>query len=147
MELIKQYANPKELTAELLNTLIEKILGNKEDLEQMYRILCYSDMCNIYSMIVPMQVKVSLNGNYYYCEAHREQLFLKYLTNLAQLRILGEKEYFAYLKGDGWLTKKLDKFFGTDDIERNIGLRINTVKYTAEALELHLSKALKYELQ
>lgn len=78
-------------------------------------------MCNIYSMIVPMQTEVSLNGRYYYCEIQREQLFIKYLTNLAQLRILGEKEYYAYLKGDGWLTEKLDEIFGTEDIEKSIG--------------------------
>ena len=30
------------------------LLGTKEDLEQMYQILCYSDMCDIYSLIVPM---------------------------------------------------------------------------------------------
>ena len=123
------------------------LLGTKEDLEQMYQILCYSDMCDIYSLIVPMQADVSVNGGYYYCKAHQEHLFKKYLTNLAQLRILGEKECFAYLKGDGWLTEKLDDFLGTEDIERPISLRINMVRNNAKMLNLHLSDALKYELQ
>jgi len=49
--------------------------------------------------------------------------------------------------GDGLLTKALDKIFGTDDIEKTIGLRINIIRSNAERLNLHLSKALEYELK
>ncbi len=118
------------------------LLGTKEDLRQMYRVLCYSDMCNIYSMIVPMQVEESTNGRYYYCREYRVHLFEKYIRNLAQLRILGEKEYCEYLKGDGWLTSKLDSFFGTEGIDTNMTNKIDMVKRNTEILGIQLSKAL-----
>jgi len=52
-----------------------------------------------------------------------------------------------YLMGDGWLTKALDKIFGTEDIETAIGNRIAMIRRNVEGLNLNLSKALEYELK
>lgn len=126
---------------------LDILLGTKKDLKQMYRILCYSDMCKTYSMIVPLQAKESENGSYYYCEEHRIELFQKYMANLLQLRVLGEKEHFVYLKGDGIITKSIDAIFGTENAESFIERQINILRKSADVLGIHLSNALIYELQ
>ena len=124
--------------------LMNALLGTKKDLQQMYRILCYSDMCAVYSLVIPMQAEVSADGAFYYCWEHRVNLFIKYATNLAQLRVLGEREYYEYLKGDGWITKKFEV---PEEIKSNIELRINVVRNCAEILKLQLSPVLEYELE
>ena len=127
--------------------VMNALFGTEEDLKQMYRVLCYSDMCNIYSMVVPMQAEVSADGSYYYCREHRIHMFKKYIRHLAQLRILGEKEYYAYLKGEKGLPKLMDSIFGTEDVKSVIEMRINTVRKVAEVLDICLSDALEYELK
>ncbi len=127
--------------------VMKALFGTEEDLKQMYRVLCYSDMCNVYSMVVPMQAEVSGNGSYYYCREHRVYLFRKYIRHLAQLRILGEKEYYAYLKGEKGLPKLIDSIFGTEDVKNVIEMRINTVRKTVEVLDISLSDSLEYELK
>lgn len=134
------YATVVVAVRDLMNVL----LGTKQDLQQMYRILCYSDMCAVYSCIMSMQAEVSMDGVFYYCKGNRVNQFIKYATNLAQLRVLGEKEYFAYLMGDGWLTKRIEM---SEETKSNIEIRIYTVRKCAEILNLQLSPVLKYELR
>ena len=63
------------------------------------------------------------------------------------MRLGNTDKCLAYLKGDGWLTEKLEEIFGTEDIEKSIGRRIDMVRKNANVLNLHLSDALKYDLQ
>lgn len=69
------------------------------------------------------------------------------MANLLQLRVLGEKEHFVYLKGDGIITKSIDAIFGTENAESFIERQINILRKSADVLGIHLSNALIYELQ
>lgn len=126
IECLGLLSEERQITA-AADDVMNVLLGTKEDVQQMYRVLCYSDMCTASSKLTLLQT-ASGNVGYYRCREGRKDLFEKHVTNLAQLRILGEQEYYAYFKGEGWLTAKMDSLFGTEEMEANLRLHVNMVK-------------------
>ncbi|MDE6014493.1 MAG: VWA domain-containing protein [Acetatifactor sp.] len=124
------------------------LVGSKADVEQMYRILCYSDMCEAYSKSLFWKIHVTDNQRYYYCYNQDNVMHItRYLENIAQLRILGEQEYYKYIKNDGLLGFVVNYLSELDKLKEEIEDTISKVKECADFLKLHISSKMQYAVQ
>ena len=125
----------------------KELLGSDEDIMQMYRILCYSDMCNVYSKKALLKLTENANGLYYsYSDWYVEEI-AQDLTDLAQLRILDEQQYYLYMKGDGWLGSLVDSFGGYEDIAKEVEDSLTRIKSCVDSLEITVSPNITYEAE
>lgn len=124
------------------------IIGSKADVEQMYRILCYSDMCEAYSKSLFWKIHVTDNQRYYYCYNQDNVIHIKrYMENIAQLRILGEQEYYQYIKGDGLLGFIGNYISGLEKLKKELEDTIMGVKKCVASLQLKISSKIQYAVQ
>ena len=123
-------------------------IGSKDDVEQMYKVLCYSEMCDAYINALFKVIDEEENGKYYVCEK-RENLIdvMRYMENLAQLRILGEKEYYAYIEKTGLIGGIVNAFNNIGQLKIDINNSIWDIKKCANRLGLKLSDKLSYEVE
>lgn len=123
-------------------------IGSKDDVEQMYKILCYSEMCDAYINALFKVIDEEENGKYYVCEK-RENLIdvMRYMENLAQLRVLGEKEYYAYIEKTGLIGGIVNAFNNIEQLKIDINNSIWDIKKCANRLGLRLSNKISYEVE
>ena len=73
---------------------------------------------------------------------------IRSLEYTVRLRIMGEQEYFAYIKNDSFLLSGEEERFGVlDDLKKDIEQKISTIKRCAERLSLKLSPNIKYTIE
>lgn len=122
------------------------LLGSKTDVQQLYRILCYSDLCEAYSKLTLSKTNTTSNGRYYSCYKLYVEDVNRYLKNISQIRILGEQEYYAFIKSDGLLGFFEESFSTLDELEKDIEQKTLEIKNCADTLNLQLSTAIKYSV-
>mgnify|MGYP005887659229 FL=1 len=107
------------------------------------KILCYSEMCDAYINALFKVIDEEENGKYYVCEK-RENLIdvMRYMENLAQLRILGEKEYYAYIEKTGLIGGIVNAFNNIGQLKIDINNSIWDIRKCASRLGLKLSDKL-----
>ena len=113
----------------------------KEDVKQMYRMLCYSEMSLVY--IDLFYSKISDSNNRYY---NMSEMTENYLTNIAQLRILGEEEQYDFYKNDGIFSGLVNLFNNSEEVRENTNNSIKYIRKHANTLHLTLSNNIKYEV-
>ncbi|MGN0316488.1 MAG: VWA domain-containing protein [Lachnospira sp.] len=112
--------------------------GVKEDVEQMYRMFCYSEIVYTYKTL--LFSKTSEEGNYYNVnEATNDVQCIRYLTNLGLLRIVGEKEQYYFYKNDGLFKGMVNKLNHTDEVKNNTNGTIDKVINNLSKLIISLS--------
>ena len=117
------------------------VTGVKEDVKQMYRMLCYSEMSLVY--IDLFYSKISDSNNRYY---NMSEMTENYLTNIAQLRILGEEEQYDFYKNDGIFSGLVNLFNNSEEVRENTNNSIKYIRKHANTLHLTLSNNIKYEV-
>lgn len=121
--------------------LINVTAGVSEDIRQEYRMMSYYALGNAYSnMLKPLTAKG--NGYGYYEEAADENisLYTRSLTNLAQIRILGEQEYYYFIKNDGLFAAFFDFIKGIEEYRDNVNYSINNILSRVDKLNLAISE-------
>ena len=103
-----------------------------KDTEYEYQMLSYNCMSNAIKNLISKNSYCN-NGYYYDCSGNLE----RYLTHLAQIRILGEKTY-----GSFYLTGANKWFNDEDETREKVTLSVETIQHYANALGLHLSSKL-----
>ena len=117
------------------------VTGVKEDVKQMYRMLCYSEMSLVYTDL--FYSKISDSNNRYY---NMSEMTDNYLTNIAQLRILGEEEQYDFYKNDGIFSGLVNLFNNSEEVRENTNASIKYIRKQANTLHLTLSNNMKYEV-
>ena len=123
-------------------------LDSKTDVQQMYRIFGYSEMCDAYIKPTMIKLKVSDNQYYYDCFHFYVDDVICSLEHIARLRIMGEQEYYAYIKNDSFLLSREEERWGVlDDLKKDIEQKISVIKEYADRLYLNLSFNIKYNIE
>ena len=71
------------------------------------------------------------------------------IRNIAQLRILGENEYYEYIKSDAWLWYGglIDFASGLSDVKNAVEKNMADVKSGTDAMRINLSSNLMYSVE
>lgn len=73
---------------------------------------------------------------------------IRLLEHIAQLRIMGEQEYYTYIKNDSFLLSREEERWGVlDDLKKDIEQKISIIKGYADRLFLNLSSNIKYTIE
>lgn len=126
--------NPYVSAVVFVRDMIDLVTGLSPTLEREYKMLAYDSMsytarvlaCNSYNGEAGFAYDITPNKD-----------LERYLTNIAQIRILGEKMYAEYYTHGAvsWMINK-------DDINENTGNVISNVKLQSKKLKLKLSSKL-----
>ena len=118
----------------LARDAIDVIIGISSDLRQQFEMMGYNELSNAIRNLFN-NITVEKN-NYYQTSEDNKQTLFRYLVNIAQVRILGEKKFCEWVETEGimgWFT-------GNDDVEKIIEEQIKNIKIIAEGLNLYLDK-------
>ena len=65
------------------------------------------------------------------------------------MRILGENEYYEYIKSDAWLLigVLIDFATGLSDVKNKVGKNMAAVKSVTDAMRINLSSNLMYSVE
>ena len=125
------------------------LINSKADLQQIYRIICYSEMCSVYSNSLKKILIQTKEQNYYWTYDTTVIKVYNYLANIAQLRVLGEQEYYNYVKAEGALSFVINTFNGLSDVKENINYSMSKVKMKIDSLFVgnFVSSSLIYSIE
>ena len=115
---------------------IDIITGISKDLKQHYQMICYDRMTTAIGTL--FDNIVTNKGNYYYVSDDNIENLNRYLINLAQLRILGEKKYCEWQEDEGMI----GWFTDNSDVEKKINEQISAIKGLINSLGLQISAKL-----
>lgn len=122
-------ANPYVKAVKFLRDVIAHVTGIKETLKIEYQMLAYNCMSSSAILLINKDTYYS-NGYYYSYSGN----LLRYLTHLAQIRILGEKKY------DSFYSTGSNKWFNDEEeIHEWIEASIDSIEYCAQILGLKIS--------
>ena len=121
--------------------------GIDRDLEQLYSIYCYSSMTSIYVKMSSWNLQPGVNNKYYSCYETNVGFSTRCIRNIAQLRVLGENEYYEYIKNDGLFGGIVDFVAGLDDVKVAVENNMVDVKSVTDAMRIKLSSNLMYSVQ
>ena len=122
-------ANPYVKAVKFLRDVIAHVTGIKESLKIEYQMLAYN--CMSYSAKNLISKDSYYSNGYYYSFSDN---LGRYLTHLAQVRILGEKKY------DSFYSTGANKWFNDEDeIHEWILTSIDNIEYCAQVLDLKIS--------
>lgn len=120
--------------------VIAIITGIKPDIIQMYEMICLYDMTQATTSL--FLKNVSREGSYYSALTINPSDPIRYLTHIAQMRIVGERKYIDYMETDGLWGGFINWLADYDKIVDNTNKSISNVKSYAQYLKLVLSKSL-----
>ena len=120
------------------------LFGISDDIKQEYKMLCYHEMSSACAYYV--KLNVSTNGVFYEISTTDIEDFQRYITHLAQLRILGERQFYEWEKYEGWLAFIGNWIIDIDSVQSNVNMNIRNIKLLSELLGLNLSSKMKYEV-
>ncbi len=120
-------------------------IGGKEDVEQIYRQVCYAEMADVYGGMLRdkliehnydrrLLVNRVVNPN----DANPNDV-RRYMVNLAYIRILGEKEYCYYYRNEGILSGIINYFSDYSDVRNYTVETIQRIAKEAEKLKISIS--------
>lgn len=115
------------------------------DTKQMYNIICYHELSNAYIQLFNEQI-YNCDNNNYIIQYNDELSYIRYITNLAQLRVLGELEFYNWEKYDGWTSGVMNALINLKDVESNIDVQLSNLQTIAKLLDLKLSGNIKYKI-
>ena len=86
------------------------------------------------------------NNNNYVIKYDDDLSYIRYLTNLAQLRVLGELEFYNWEKYDGWASGVMNALVNLKDVESDVNAQLSDLQAIAKSLDLKLSSNIKYKI-
>ena len=87
--------------------------------------------------------KILYSNNRYY---NMSEMTENYLTNIVQLRILGEEEQYDFYKNDEIFSGLVNLFNNSEEVRENTNASIKYIRKQANTLHLTLSNNMKYEV-
>lgn len=132
-------SNPYTAAVVVVRNAIALITGINVDLKQQFQMYSYTELARATSRLFGNEV----NENGYYYEAKTQgtdvdAMLKRYLTHIAQMRILGEKMFCDWQEDDG----VIGWFTDNSDVEEIVDGVINSIIAKANALELNLVPSL-----
>lgn len=125
--------------------IIDCLFSISTDTKQMYNIICYHELSSAYIQLFNNQID-SDNKNYYVIQYDDKLNYIRYITNLAQLRVLGELEFYNWEKYDGWASGIMNALINLKDVESNINTQLSDLQTISKLLDLKLSSNIKYKI-
>lgn len=118
------------------------LFGISDNVEQTYKMLCYHEMTDAYDGLLKSEITRDGESGYYTVE-NSYPLYLRYTTNLAQIRVLGEMMFFDHANHEGLTGGLINAFSNIEALKRDVGYRISGVYGQADKANLLLSSSLK----
>lgn len=116
--------------------------GISEDVRQEFRINTYYSIASAYgSLLVPLKEKHNKKGYYQENLMDKQKMYARYLTNIVQSRILGEQEYYYFVKSDGFYIFRdfFDVMKNTEEYRQNVNASVSNVIQRAQKLNIKIS--------
>jgi hypothetical protein len=123
---------------------IDLLFGISDTVKETYQMLCYHEMAAGYNNLFARETDqdaagfVKIIGSY--------SLYTRYISNIAQIRILGEKTYYEHEKLEGFVGWIADKANANESAQKDIGARIDKINGHTNTLSLILVSKLKKDL-
>ncbi|MCR5391609.1 MAG: cellulose binding domain-containing protein [Lachnospiraceae bacterium] len=114
------------------------LINTKEDLVQMYRINCFSEMNAMYCKRLSWILTLEYNNKFYTCYYTKNDEAVRYIMNIAKIRIIGEHEYYLYIMNDGLLGDIINEFEGLKDVKKMVNAQIAAVVSLTEKMRIEL---------
>ena len=124
------------------------LLDSKKDVLQAYRIICYSELSEAYERTFQYILKQSDASAFYTTFDTTVFKVNNSLINLAQIRVLGEQEYYEYVKNEGLLAKLINYVNGLSEVRDIINHSITKVSEKMDLLGLkaYMSEKIIYSV-
>ena len=106
-------------------------------------------MTSMYVKMLSWVLQPGMNNGYYSCYKKNVGFSTRCIKNIAQLRILGENEYYEYIKSDSWLLcgVLIDFATGLSDVKNKVEKNMAAVKSVTDAMRINLSSNLMYSVE
>ncbi len=117
-----------------------------EDIQQTYQMLCYHEMVKAYKYLFNSSVIASADGTYYYLEQDTRYNHINYLNNLAQIRILGEVQYYQWMEYTGLLKGLMNSLIDLEETKKRVNEQLDGLQMLVEYLDLPISGNIKYNV-
>ena len=103
----------------------------------------------MYVEMLSWNLQPGKNNKYYSCYEENVGFSTRCIKNIAQLRILGENEYYEYIKSDAWLLYGvlIDFATGLSDVKNKVEKNMAAVKSATDSMKINLSSKLRYSVQ
>lgn len=111
----------------------------------MYEIICYHELSNAYIDLFEMQISDNNNNNYII--KYDDLGYIRYLTNLSQIRVLGETKFYEWEKYDGWTSGVMNAIINLDKIKSNINSQLSGIAEIISLLSLRTSSNVKFVIK
>lgn len=125
--------------------IFDTLFSISTDTKQMYEIICYHELSNAYIDLFEMQISDSNNNNYIIKYDYLG--YIRYLTNLSQIRVLGETKFYEWEKYDGWTSGVMNAIINLDKIKSNINSQLSGIAEIISLLSLRTSSNVKFVIK
>ena len=124
------------------------LADSKTDVQQAYRIICYSELCKAYERVFQHILKQSNASAFYMTFDTTIFKVNNSLINIAQIRVLGEQEYYEYVKNEGLLANLIKYVNGLSEVRDIINHSITKVSEKMDLLGLkaYMSEKITYSV-
>lgn len=124
------------------------LADSKTDVQQAYRIICYSELCKAYERVFQYILKQSNASAFYTTFDTTVFKVNNSLVNIAQIRVLGEQEYYEYVKNEGLLANLINYVNGLSEVRDIINHSITKVSEKMDLLGLkaYMSEKIIYSV-
>ena len=121
-------AHPYVQAALFVRAVIDKVAGVSDSLKRQYQILTYSGMVDTLQDLLDWEIE--RKGGFYYSRTGNLD---RYLTHVAQLRILGEMKYQEFYSSGA-----NGAFTDQEDLKVQVERSIGNIRFYAQMLRLTL---------
>ena len=125
--------------------IFDTLFSISTDTKQMYEIICYHELSNAYIDLFEMQISDNNNNNYII--KYDDLGYIRYLTNLSQIRVLGETKFYEWEKYDGWTSGVMNAIINLDKIKSNINSQLSGIPHIISLLSLRTSSNVKFVIK
>lgn len=125
--------------------IFDTLFSISTDTKQMYEIICYHELSNAYIDLFEMQISDNNNNNYII--KYDDLGYIRYLTNLSQIRVLGETKFYEWEKYDGWTSGVMNAIINLDKIKSNINSQLSGIAEIISLLSLRTSSNVKFVIK
>ncbi len=109
---------------------IALITGVREDIKQQLRMICVCDMVDSTKSL--FKQSVTHTGDFYTVKTINDSTSVRYLTHIAQMRVVGEHRYSEFMEWDG----VIGWFTSNEENEKDIAVTINNTKKCVDELNI-----------
>ena len=144
LTIIKSVAekNVYYLVATAVRDTFQIVTGIGEDIRQEFVMNTYYSIESAYgSLLVPLKGEHNKKGYYEESLRDKQKMYARYLTNIVQSRILGEQEYYYFVKSDGFYIFRdfFDVMKNTEEYRQNVNASVSNVIQRAQTLNIKIS--------